>query len=310
MTYVAIPPASATLSTITGLTDKQVVFGTSTGGASSSADFTYDDTTNDLSITASESGGTVGLTLANSSNTASSIAAITAQVAGTSAGDPVFRWIVNGTTTWSGGADNSDSDTWKLAPNADVGTSPAISITTAGAVTLGGGLLAVAPASSAVTILPAGSGDGFRFNVTAAAGGLLSGIYLGSVSLSAGEGFQLLTDNTATVGVVLSASVWDTGAGTAKRLWSGANAASNPNLILCADGGTVTVTDAVDLILSGTTGTKIGTATTQKLGFYNATPVDQPATVADPAGGAIVDAESRTAIIAVIDRLQELGLIA
>ena len=61
---------------------------------------------------------------------------------------------------------------------------------------------------------------------------------------------------------------------------------------------------------STNTGTKIGTGTDQLMGFYNVTPVDQPATVTDPSGGATVDAESRTAIIAVIDRLQELGLIA
>jgi hypothetical protein len=34
-------------------------------------------------------------------------------------------------------------------------------------------------------------------------------------------------------------------------------------------------------VLATGTGTKIGTATTQKLGFYNATPVVQPAAVAD-----------------------------
>ena len=65
-----------------------------------------------------------------------------------------------------------------------------------------------------------------------------------------------------------------------------------------------------NIILSATTGTKIGTATTQLLGFYNATPVDQPATVSDPSGGLVIDAEARTAVIAIIDRLQELGLIA
>ena len=57
-------------------------------------------------------------------------------------------------------------------------------------------------------------------------------------------------------------------------------------------------------------GVKIGSATTSLLGFYGVTPVDQPATVADPAGGLTVDAEARTAINAIIDRLQELGLIA
>jgi hypothetical protein len=74
--------------------------------------------------------------------------------------------------------------------------------------------------------------------------------------------------------------------------------------------GNKTVFDGVNLVLGTTTGTKVGTATTQKLGFYNATPVVRPATVADPAGGATQDAEARTAINAIIDRLQELGLIA
>jgi len=57
-------------------------------------------------------------------------------------------------------------------------------------------------------------------------------------------------------------------------------------------------------------GIKIGSATTSLLGFYGVTPVDQPATVADPAGGGTIDTEARTAINAIIDRLQELGLIA
>ena len=54
----------------------------------------------------------------------------------------------------------------------------------------------------------------------------------------------------------------------------------------------------------------IGNATSDKVGFYGVTPVDQPATVADAAGGSTTDAEARAAINAVIDRLQELGLIA
>lgn len=54
----------------------------------------------------------------------------------------------------------------------------------------------------------------------------------------------------------------------------------------------------------------IGNATADKVGFYGVTPVDQPVTVADPTGGSTTDAEARTAINAIIDRLQELGLIA
>lgn len=57
-------------------------------------------------------------------------------------------------------------------------------------------------------------------------------------------------------------------------------------------------------------GLRIGGASTSLLGFYGATPVDQPDTIADPAGGGTIDAEARTAINTIIDRLQELGLIA
>lgn len=42
-----------------------------------------------------------------------------------------------------------------------------------------------------------------------------------------------------------------------------------------------TVTDATDIALGSTTGTKLGTATTQKLGFFGTTPVVQPAATVD-----------------------------
>ena len=68
--------------------------------------------------------------------------------------------------------------------------------------------------------------------------------------------------------------------------------------------------DGRNVQLGKTTGTKFGTATDQLLAFYGITPVDQPATVSDPSGGGTVDTEARTAIDALIDRLQELGLIS
>ena len=40
--------------------------------------------------------------------------------------------------------------------------------------------------------------------------------------------------------------------------------------------GSITIADNQSIILGSTNGTKIGTATTQKLGFYNATPAVQP----------------------------------
>jgi len=70
------------------------------------------------------------------------------------------------------------------------------------------------------------------------------------------------------------------------------------------------IKDGLNLATGTSTGLKIGTSTSNKIGFYGVTPVDQPATVTDPSGGVTIDSEARTAIIAVIDRLQELGLVA
>lgn len=47
-------------------------------------------------------------------------------------------------------------------------------------------------------------------------------------------------------------------------------------LIFEPSNSSMTLADAYNLVLGSTTGTKIGTATTQKIGFYNATPVVQP----------------------------------
>jgi hypothetical protein len=53
----------------------------------------------------------------------------------------------------------------------------------------------------------------------------------------------------------------------------------------------LTITDK-DVVLSATTGTKIGTATSQKLGFWNVTPIIQPA----GAGQAAAAAQSQTSL--------------
>lgn len=51
-----------------------------------------------------------------------------------------------------------------------------------------------------------------------------------------------------------------------------------------ADGATLTMGVASNIVLSATTGTKIGTGTTQKLGLWNATPVVQYATTGTSTG--------------------------
>jgi hypothetical protein len=51
---------------------------------------------------------------------------------------------------------------------------------------------------------------------------------------------------------------------------------NNGTDVLAISSTTLTVTDAINLAVGSTSGTKIGTATSQKLGFFNATPVVQP----------------------------------
>lgn len=74
-------------------------------------------------------------------------------------------------------------------------------------------------------------------------------------------------------------------------------------------GGTIsdslTFADSVDINFNTSNGTKIGGATNEKFAFYGATPIIQGSAVSDPSGGATVDAEARTAIIALIDRFSD-----
>ncbi len=81
----------------------------------------------------------------------------------------------------------------------------------------------------------------------------------------------------------------------------------------------VHLADAGDITVGTTTGTKIGTATSQKIGFYNATPVVQPTTgVAEAAfvensGGTAINVDSTFGgytIQQAVEALQTLGLLA
>ena len=72
----------------------------------------------------------------------------------------------------------------------------------------------------------------------------------------------------------------------------------------------VVLGDAVNVAVNTITGTKIGTATGQKIGFWNAAPVIQQAHIADPTGGATVDAEARTAIDSINALCATLGITA
>tara|TARA_Y100001973_G_C5207534_1_gene342701 strand:+ start:6538 stop:7734 length:1197 start_codon:yes stop_codon:yes gene_type:complete len=85
------------------------------------------------------------------------------------------------------------------------------------------------------------------------------------------------------------------------------------NLLTCE--GALDINDDItfaagsDITLATSTGTKIGTGTNQLLGFWNATPVDQPAAIADLSGSASL-ADTITKVNAVLAALREVGLIA
>lgn len=72
----------------------------------------------------------------------------------------------------------------------------------------------------------------------------------------------------------------------------------------------VSIAEGKNVVLGTVTGTTFGTAAAQKMGFWGIAGVIQPTHVADPAGGTTVDAEARTAIIAILSRLETVGMFA
>lgn len=81
---------------------------------------------------------------------------------------------------------------------------------------------------------------------------------VGSTTIASGTDTRILYDNAGVLGEYTL-----TGTGTVVAMQT------NPTL------SGVTITDATNIVLNTTTGTKIGTGTTQKLAFYNSTPVVQ-----------------------------------
>lgn len=92
---------------------------------------------------------------------------------------------------------------------------------------------------------------------------------------------------------------------------------SGNNLALYTQGGgnvqfysSLNLAEGGHFVCGTSNGNKFGTATTQKIAFWNATPVVQPTHIADPSGGAIIDAEARTAINSILAWQATLGLTA
>jgi hypothetical protein len=155
-----------------------------------------------------------------------------------------------------------------------------------------------------------------------------------------GSNHKFYTDAAATLGTQLTTTQWSlnytadsttptTGAmvlsgglGVAKAVNIGTTlavtGASTLTGLLTANGG-ITLGDAQNIAFNTTTGTKIGAATTQKIGFWNSTPIVQPttavasATVASPGGGTNIktdDTFDGYTIAQVVKALRNAGLLA
>jgi len=80
------------------------------------------------------------------------------------------------------------------------------------------------------------------------------------------------------------------------------------SLLIGNDATDVTLADGKDFALGSSSGTKIGTATTQKLGFFNKTPIAQKAANADTSGASLAALE--TEVNELKQLLRDYGLMA
>jgi len=72
----------------------------------------------------------------------------------------------------------------------------------------------------------------------------------------------------------------------------------------------IQIVDGRNIQTGRTTGTKLGTATDQKVAFHGSTPVVQAGAISNPSGGVTQDSEARTAITSILTMLRNKGLIA
>jgi hypothetical protein len=170
--------------------------------------------------------------------------------------------------------------------------SPVISITSGGLVGVGTTTPNTTPATLMAVV---GGSSGVQIPVYVSAGGIATrvginhatntgfGLYLAAVlkwsiaSYNAAGDFAINNDGLGRL------HVFSHGGSNNMVIGSRLSVPTDSGFRLDIEGtlrvqGSVTLTDASNLIFATTTGTKIGTATSQKLAFWNATPIVQPTT--------------------------------
>jgi hypothetical protein len=162
------------------------------------------------------------------------------------------------------------------------------------------------------------NGNGIAGNPTLTLDATLAGI--SAVTTAADEVvYSTGVDTFATASFTAAGrALVDDASAAAQRTTLGVGTADSPTF------GGLTIADAGNIVFNTTTGSKIGTATGQKIGFYNATPVIQQATTGTAtgftagAGTAVNDASTFTGGVGatayrlsdVVRALKNLGLMA
>jgi len=187
------------------------------------------------------------------------------------------------------------------------------------------GLIARTGAGTAATRTITGStgltvtnGDGVAGNPTLTLDATLAGV--SAVTTAADQLVYSTGVDTfaATSFTAAGRALVDDATAAAQRTTLGVGTADSPTF------GGLTIADAGNIVLNTTTGTKIGTATGQKLGFYNATPVIQQTGTGETvgftagAGTNVTDASTFTGNVGstayrisdIVKALKNLGLLA
>lgn len=253
------------------------------------------------------------LTASTTAVTIGNASAATVQIGHASGGGTTF----NGNATFNGAllSPGIGTNSFKAGSGASAGGTGAIAIglnsvaDIAGGLAIGSGARAGATNVNNIAIGENSTcGTGASTATRSIALGTSATCSGGSRSIAIGEGTTSSAFNTTTIGVGCVSS--HAGAVTIGRDSSNNAAASSNNndftLGTSSHNYRLPGTIVTDLRFRTTTGTKIGTGTDQLIGFWNATPVDQPAAIADATDGTDVIARCND----ILAMLRETGLIA
>lgn len=146
------------------------------------------------------------------------------------------------------------------------------------------GTLTITSASASAAAIGRQGATNPALQVDASTASSLTGLKVKAAGTGAGLALSVVetggTNNNLTIDAMGSGTITIAGTSTGAVTITPATTITG---ILTSNGG-ITMGDAKNIVLNATTGTKIGTATTQKLGFYNVTPVVQPAASTDATG--------------------------